>query len=52
MSKLLEELKALVTKCRNLSYCGKYADSVSSYGNVIETITGHIPSITDRTLIT
>lgn len=51
MSKLLEEIKTQVTKSRNLSYCGKYADSVSAFGNVIETIMGHIPSLSDKTLI-
>lgn len=52
MSKLLEEIKTMMNKSRNLSYCGKYAESVASFTNVIETITGHIPTLSDRTLIT
>ena len=51
MSKLLEDIKTNVTKARNLAYCGKYADSVSAFATVIDTITGHLPSISDRNLI-
>ena len=52
MSKLLEDIKQGINKSRNLAYCGKYSDSVSSFEHVIESISGYIPSITDKTLIT
>ena len=52
MSKLLEDIKQDINKSRNLAYCGKYSESVSAFQNIIDSLTAHIPSITDRTLIT
>lgn len=50
MSKLLEDIKQSITKSRNLSYCGKYKESVTGFDQVIETIMGYLPSISDKLL--
>jgi hypothetical protein len=52
MLKLLESIKAEVTRSRNLSYYGKYTEAVASFTDVIDKISSQISQVTDRTLLT
>ena len=51
MSKVLESLKPSVTKARNLTYFGRYAESITEFSKIIACIEVELQNIHDRLLI-
>ena len=51
MSKVLENIKPTLTKARNLTYFGRYAESVSEFDKIIACLEVEVGAIQDRLLI-
>ena len=51
MSKVLESLKPSVTKARNLTYFGRYAESISEFSKIIACLEIEIAQVQDKLLI-
>lgn len=51
MSKALETLKVDLVRARNLSYFGKYPESVAEFGRIITMIESEIFRMNDKILL-
>ena len=51
MSKVLETLKVDIVRARNLSYFGKYQESVASFSKIITIIEAEIFRMNDKILL-
>ena len=44
-------MKTEITKCRNMTYGGKYTEAIAHFTSIIDVISSQIPTLKDKTLL-